>query len=384
MNESEEEEEQRDHSILSNIVEVISGAKQSATTEFDRFCENIGWKPKTRPVLVRNKRDKTKVQAGESVHGRIVPDGSRRKIGKDMEIQTDDISQQKEFETLKRRPSTRNMDGLNEDHRPTKIIKQAHFVSISRRGESVRPVQFPREDTMTPVQSPIKNILQQPTTNKGSGSSGSETGYYNTAPSTFVNNYGDSMDLEPREKILTGSKSVKRLTSELEKVFSAQKMPTFKKPKTEHNLPLREEHHSSPNIGQKSLHHLSPNTEQEPAREWTADVKPKLTPHIEPESAPNVEMSENSIESDMDEEIESAPSEAPPQAPPQAPPLPPLLPSTRIQIPQEDNEDIDKLGREEQRMRLLEKKLNDIHCQTNNRIKFSYQTNEYTENSFSH
>ncbi|CAO3702189.1 unnamed protein product [Rhizopus stolonifer] len=169
------------------------------------------------------------------------------------------------------------------------------------------------------------------------------------------------MDIEPREKIPTGSKSVKRLTSELEKVFSAQKMPTFKKPKTEHNLPLREEHHLSPNIRQKSPHHLLPNTEQEPVRQWTHNVEPKLTPHIEPESTPNVEMSENSIESDMDEEIESIP----PEAPPQAPPLPPLLPSTPVQIPQEDNKDIDKLGREEQRMRLLERKLSDIHCQMN-------------------
>ncbi|KAG1138503.1 hypothetical protein G6F37_010473 [Rhizopus arrhizus] len=288
------EEEQKDPSLLTSFVNVISGAKQSATIEFDKFCENIGWRPKPKPVVIRNKYDMVRVQAGQSIHGRILPDRHRHNYVKDAEIQTDDISEE-EFEGLKRRSSVSSIsiDREMEEHRPTKMLRRDYTKSIQRPNEEMISNQLLKE-----------NIMQRP----------------NDDISTCFDSVGESSNnryaVQSKVNFTTGSKSVKRLTSELEKIFSAKQPPSFKKTKVEHNSERKNE-----------------NIESKIEKNETKEEK-QITKHITPKAPP--------------------------------PPLP-LLPSAQEPRTQKQGYSTasEQLKLEEERMRLLEKKLGDIHSKMN-------------------
>ncbi|KAI9280730.1 hypothetical protein BY458DRAFT_487283 [Sporodiniella umbellata] len=343
MNEGEEEDQQAERSLLSNFVNVISGAKKSATVEFDKFCENIGWKAKPTPVIVHNKHDIARIQARQSIHGRILPDEYRHIIGKDVEIQTDEFPPE-ELESYKRRLSSSDMsvDRLSEEYRPVKMNKSRHtpVSPIKERHKSASPIKERHtEHTKFSKESDTEHSVA----NANNSS--------NAALTSLINDYNDYMDIEPRNSITNSSKSVKRLTSELEKIFSAQHPPTFKKAKTEHKTEQKE-----------------PETEQAyvpKAERYSTKLTEKTwEPKTKRRSVSSAESLASIIEGDIRGSVAQTGTTTT-QVPP--PPPPPLLPSMQREIEhkQASFNASEKLRFEEERMLLLEKKLGDIHYQMN-------------------
>ena len=231
MNQNEEEEQQqnKDATIFSSIVDVISNATQSATLEFDKFCETIGWKPIQKPVFKHNKRDQPRLSTGKSIHGRILEDRYRRTYAKDAEIQTDDLPEEElnRYSSYKADISSLAVDRsreLYEDEveyeRPKKMIK--------------RDTSSPQQTSYTSSIRRFKeNRVREPSmSSTHSNSSFSISASPNQRQLLMESDYNA---VRRNSDIVTGQKTVKRLTSELEKKFSMTHPPTFKRPKIENS-----------------------------------------------------------------------------------------------------------------------------------------------------
>lgn len=230
MNQNEEEEQQQqknDATFFSSIVDVISNATQSATLEFDKFCETIGWKPTQKPVFKHNKRDQPRLSTGKSIHGRILEDRYRRTYAKDAEIQTDDLPEEEldRYSSYKADISSLAVDRsreLYEDEieyeRPKKMIK--------------RDISSPQQTSyVSPIRRFKENRVREPSTS----STHSNNSFSISAPPNQrqLSMESDHDAVRRNSDIVTGQKTVKRLTSELEKKFSMTHPPTFKRPKIE-------------------------------------------------------------------------------------------------------------------------------------------------------
>ncbi|ORE02846.1 hypothetical protein BCV72DRAFT_258096 [Rhizopus microsporus var. microsporus] len=229
MNQNEEEEQQqkKDATIFSSIVDVISNATQSATLEFDKFCETIGWKPTQKPVFKHNKRDEPRLSTVKSIHGRILEDRYRRTYAKDAEIQTDDLPE----EELDRYSSYKaDISSLAVDRR-----RELYEDEV----ESERPKKMIKRDTSSPQRtsyvSPIRRFKENRIREPSTSSTHSNNSLSISAPPNQRQSFmeSDHDAVRRNSDIVTGQKTVKRLTSELEKKFSMTHPPTFKRPKIE-------------------------------------------------------------------------------------------------------------------------------------------------------
>lgn len=271
--------------IFTNIYNVIAGARESASQEFTRFWESLGHPQ--RPYYSSSAATATAIQArkiktptslrgrqfsrNSSINGRFLPDDNVRGIVKDVEIQTDDDllqpsslsiphkrSASSTFEEYhipfpvkesSKRPAflSRRIDTSNEDlsdqpqqeqQEPEEeqvSIPQATSVGSSRKDKEPSPPPPPPPPAPAPAPSstlvssspkrgPIRNAMSLSPNRPLSSSTTRAAGRFTPSPN---------------RDIRTGSKSVRRLTMELEGQFSP-KFPSPYSPKRQRQEPAQD------------------------------------------------------------------------------------------------------------------------------------------------
>lgn len=271
--------------IFTNIYNVIAGARESASQEFTRFWESLGHaqrpyyssppsaaiqsrKIKT-PTSLRNKQ----FSRNGSINGRFLPDDNVRGIVKDVEIQTDDdllqpsslsipskrsasstfeeyhipfpvkgsskktsfslAERDASFERpafLSRRIDTTSNDDLSDQPSAQEQQQEQEAVSVSNKDKepsqpqppppppaAPSPPALPSTSSLSPMRAPIRKAMSL-SPNRPLSSS--------TSRAASVGRFTPS----PNRDIRTGSKSVRRLTMELESQFSP-KFPSSRSPK---------------------------------------------------------------------------------------------------------------------------------------------------------
>lgn len=264
----------QDSSYFNDFVTVISGARQTANQEFNRFWEKFGFnkassnnnsytsssvqtsttmnnnsssrkmircnsrEEQESSFISRNKSDIARMRNGQDIYGRIIPDTNRRGYIKDADIQTDDVAKEKEEEfaslpSLSSPPLAvqHQAEATTKQDTPRTTNKRKPSPISSSDGLLSRPQKMLKTDATPPSSlSPLR-----PTTTATASKAENEEIRVKQSPSStrhFIPNSSplnlspiklSPIKLSPERKnsIVTGSsKSVKRLTSELEETFS--------------------------------------------------------------------------------------------------------------------------------------------------------------------
>lgn len=237
--------EQTRDSIFSNVVTVISGARQSAQEEFSRFWDQFSQstgpvtsqtrvatssKPRNRISDIDThgaKKDSPNI-GSKTIHGRVVPDHHRgEEYFKDAEIQTEEPFEEEKAEreatfSIKRKASSISEDNSNTPARPQKVPRQESSsqstLPNSRRESPIHstptpaqysPIRTPTSTQYSPAKSPLSKL--SPRRSPPVRSSPIRSSPIRSSP----------IRSSPDNRIQTGSaKSVRRLTFELEEAFS--------------------------------------------------------------------------------------------------------------------------------------------------------------------
>lgn len=245
--------QQQDASFFSDLATAITGATQTANQEFGRFWEkfvsnkghaNPSLTSENSTILPRHKlqpsqNDISRMRARKNIQGRIIPDNNRGIHIKDAEIQTDhskteaipdpspmmeDINSRP---PLKRRYFTRESDEISS--RSPKLPKidstpPAKSFSASTFSQTPKPVYSNfAQSTSSGVQedleikpkllnmvSSVTRPIRSPSIRRSEGS-----------------NYNSSHEKHTPDIVTGSSKSVKRLTFELEETFSPRFPPAY-------------------------------------------------------------------------------------------------------------------------------------------------------------
>jgi hypothetical protein len=277
----------QDSSYFSDFVTVISGARQTANQEFNRFWEKFGLNKgnninttstqtptssrkmiptrqsqlqnrdqKSVPAATfRNKNDLARMKAGQSIYGRIIPDTNRRGYIKDAEIQTDDLMDEdiraSSSVLVPIQEQLQPVDTKKEaaDNKPTYTYKRkSSLVSKDLNDILSRPQKIPKRDSTPPVitttpSATLKTAFIAHLSKSAKHTADEEElGIADTrVPKVIKQSLSTArrfisstpVHLSPerhgnKSDIVTGSaKSVKRLTSELEEAFSPRFPPSF-------------------------------------------------------------------------------------------------------------------------------------------------------------
>ncbi|KAG1096083.1 hypothetical protein G6F42_018431 [Rhizopus arrhizus] len=249
--------------IFTNIYNVIAGARESASQEFTRFWESLGhgqrpYSSSSAAIQARKIKPPTSLKnrqfsRNSSINGRFLPDDNVRGIVKDVEIQTDDDLLQQSSLSI---PHKRSASTFEEYHIPfpvKKSIKKTSFSVAEPDPSSEQPAFLSRridttdnasnESQQEPKEEEEVSIPHtQPVNNKGKEPSSPlrppptvslspKRRPMRKAVSLSPNRPSSSSTAgrftpSPNRDIRTGSKSVRRLTMELESQFS----PKFPSP----------------------------------------------------------------------------------------------------------------------------------------------------------
>ncbi|EPB89398.1 hypothetical protein HMPREF1544_03767 [Mucor circinelloides 1006PhL] len=249
--------------IFTNIYNVIAGARESASQEFTRFWESLGhgqrpYSSSSAAIQARKIKTPTSLKnrqfsRNSSINGRFLPDDNVRGIVKDVEIQTDDDLLQQSSLSI---PHKRSASTFEEYHIPfpvKKSIKKTSFSVAEPDPSSEQPTFLSRridttdnasnESQQEPKEEEEVSIPHtQPVNNKGKEPSSPlrppptvslspKRRPMRKAVSLSPNRPSSSSTAgrftpSPNRDIRTGSKSVRRLTMELESQFS----PKFPSP----------------------------------------------------------------------------------------------------------------------------------------------------------
>ena len=228
-------------SLFSNLVTVISGARQTANQEFSRFWDKFThnnqntdsahtWFAKDmqrqksfNTATFGSQGDLARIEAGQTIHGRLVPDKHRR-VGymRDAEIQTEHFIQGDSLDGLgfsvKRKASSlmEDLEEEKEKERPNKMMKS----------DTISTSPAPVVHSVTTVRSPIQSSPMR------------STPQHSFSPARS--------SPESSNHIRTGSvKSVKRLTFELEEAFSPR-FPTPVGQPLVYSIPFKAKDNSDP------------------------------------------------------------------------------------------------------------------------------------------
>jgi hypothetical protein len=214
--------------LFSYFVNVISGARQTASQEFGRFWENLEHHHQNTTSTttgtstdavqnayiprysIKNKNDTTRMSKGEQINGRIIPDHYRRGYIKDAEIQTESFDDILSPSPVHKRKANSSLSYNYQYNRPLK--KQATSVSPSPAPlvPSTKDIIDNKDDS--PICSETKAVPWD--YSLSANTSPIQQRQFQTRPATTS---------PERRKItsdvMTGSKSVRRLTHELESSF---------------------------------------------------------------------------------------------------------------------------------------------------------------------
>jgi hypothetical protein len=233
--------------LISYFVNVISGARQTASQEFGRFWENLEHHHHNIPTTttttttptststatdsaattrsirtprssVKNINDTSRLNKGEHINGRIIPDHYRRGYIKDAEIQTENFEVSIPSSTVHKRKASGSLSSnytyWTELERPLK--KQARSVSP--------PAPSIKEKESSTIGSLLENkddsslspgTREVPWTySLSANTSPIHRRYFQTRPAT-----ASPERRKETTDVMTGSKSVRRLTHELESNF---------------------------------------------------------------------------------------------------------------------------------------------------------------------
>lgn len=274
--------------IFTNIYNVISGARQSASQEFTRFWESLGhaqrpYYPTATTTTSSNQRRikkttslKNKQHNRNNINGRFLPDDNVRGIVKDVEIQTDDLLQQ----TALSIPHKRASSAVEEYHIPfpvKKSLKRTSFSQLERNSSFDRPStstsrrivtlddEHPKEQQQQ-QQEEKESISHEKATKKNAKESlpppppsppsppkmQTVTKGISLSPSRMQSPKRASTSKavgrftpSPSRDIMTGSKSVRRLTLELEEQFTPRFPSPFSPKKQQDSPPIIQDTSSS-------------------------------------------------------------------------------------------------------------------------------------------
>lgn len=224
-------------SIITYFVNVISGARQTASQEFGRFWENLehhhqhsllatdavtdtgtdtstARNIRTPRSSSKNKSDASRLNKGEHINGRIIPDHYRRGYIKDAEIQTERFDAATPPSIVYKRKASNalssNCEYKADLDRPFK--KQAQSVSPPTYCASTKGKEAAMSDISptcpSPREVPSKLSLSTHT------SPIRHQHHFQTRPAT-----ASPEQRRVSRDVMTGSKSVRRLTHELESSF---------------------------------------------------------------------------------------------------------------------------------------------------------------------
>ncbi|RCI04196.1 hypothetical protein CU098_012825, partial [Rhizopus stolonifer] len=172
------QDQQAPTSLFSNFVSVISGARQTASQEFTRFWETLNTSKtpnRQAPLFMASSKDSHK-DTSENIYNSIIPDYNRRSCIKDAEIQTDFVSEKRKY-TSEVEAESRPQKLAKRNTSPPQTLHQS--ITFSRK----------RQDFDKEQESPRK--------------------IFKSTPSSPI-----------KHDVIKGSKSVKRLTLELEEALS--------------------------------------------------------------------------------------------------------------------------------------------------------------------
>lgn len=315
--------------VFSSIVTAISGARQTANQEFNRFWDkltnttpnstrthllnNQHQKPRNqmfRSTLFGNEGDLARIEAGKIIHGRLVPDNNRGVSHiKNADIQTDEFVDNKNF-SIKRKSS------LKEDstpQRPKKISRKEYSTPVastsfkespktplltqqSLHAQSLSPVETKpipaaREESFRDVShseykpygnspgrtSPVRTSPVRASSVRASPMRASPVRANSPVISSPVKSspfkkspYRTSPMRSPSEnQIKTGSvKSVRRLTFELEEAFSPRfPLPVGYTKQQNTNSDSSDPFHSTPLLKSNAIDNNLPKSSLTPTRE---------------------------------------------------------------------------------------------------------------------
>ncbi|GAN04210.1 hypothetical protein MAM1_0057c03670 [Mucor ambiguus] len=347
--------------IFTNIYNVIAGARESASQEFTRFWESLGHAQ--RPYYLSSSSTTTQARKIKvptsirnrqfsSINGRFLPDDNVRGVVKDVEIQTDDdllqpsslsiphkrsasstfeeyhipfpvnnSSKKTSFSLAERdssfeRPTflSRRIDTSNEDfanqpqQEPSQQEKQEEQVSIpqatfvSKKDKEPSPPPPPAPPTwssLSPKREPIRKAISLSPNRPLSSTTSREASAGRFTPS-------------PNRDVRTGSKSVRRLTMELEGQFSP-KFPSPYSPKRQRQESMQEASESaSPQRDRRGESSLTPSlhcrselaaTLATQAQAVSATMIPHASPMKQLQSSPKIsEADEQHPTANKDEE----------------------------------------------------------------------------------
>ncbi|CEP14636.1 hypothetical protein [Parasitella parasitica] len=267
--------------IFTNIYNVISGARQSASQEFTRFWEglghthspassstSVGSRKIATPTLLRNRQ----YNRSNSINGRFLPDDNVRGTVKDVEIQTDDYLKQPPLSAPPAVPQKRSYSVVEEYHIPFPVKKpfQRSLEPLERPGSLSRRIETKDDDFPGQQRQPKTSSTQEkPTVNNSSKSVAVtppapppppplkiQTSIRTAAdslspsrkrPAASASKASDRLTPSPNRDIVTGSKSVRRLTLELEEQFSPR-FPSPLSPKKQQQQQRQQRQQDSPLI----------------------------------------------------------------------------------------------------------------------------------------